>query len=50
MRDGAIVCNSGHFDVEIDMKTLRRLAKKVEKDVRPSVDAYSSAQRPHAST
>ena len=27
MRDGAIVCNSGHFDVEIDMKTLRRLAQ-----------------------
>jgi adenosylhomocysteinase len=40
MRDGAIVCNSGHFDVEIDMKTLRRLARKVDKDVRPSVDAY----------
>ena len=40
MRDGAVVCNSGHFDVEIDMKTLRRLAKKVEKAVRPSVDAY----------
>ncbi len=40
MRDGAIVCNSGHFDVEIDMKTLRRLAKRVDKDVRPSVDAY----------
>ncbi|MGH7787794.1 MAG: adenosylhomocysteinase [Candidatus Binatia bacterium] len=40
MRDGAIVCNSGHFDVEIDMKTLRRLARKVEKDVRPFVDAY----------
>jgi adenosylhomocysteinase len=40
MRDGAIICNSGHFDVEIDMKTLRRLAKKVEKDVRPFVDAY----------
>lgn len=41
MRDGAIVCNSGHFDVEIDMKTLRRLAKKVDKDVRPNVDAYA---------
>ena len=40
MRDGAIVCNSGHFDVEIDMKTLRRLAKKVDEDVRPFVDAY----------
>ncbi len=40
MRDGAIVCNSGHFDVEIDMKTLRRLAKRVDEGVRPSVDAY----------
>jgi adenosylhomocysteinase len=40
MRDGAIICNSGHFDVEIDMKTLRRLARKVDKEVRPSVDAY----------
>ncbi len=41
MRDGAIVCNAGHFDVEIDMKTLRRLARKIDKDVRPSVDAYA---------
>ncbi len=40
MRDGAIVCNAGHFDVEIDMTTLRRLAKRVDKDVRPLVDAY----------
>jgi adenosylhomocysteinase len=40
MRDGAIICNSGHFDVEIDMKTLRRLAKKVETGVRPHVDAF----------
>jgi adenosylhomocysteinase len=40
MHDGAIVCNSGHFDVEIDLKTLRRLATKVEKNVRPFVDGY----------
>jgi len=40
MRDGAILCNSGHFDVEIDVKALTSLAKKVEKDVRPNVDAY----------
>ena len=40
MHDGAIVCNSGHFDVEIDLKTLRRLASKVEKGVRPFVDGY----------
>lgn len=41
MKDGAIVCNSGHFDVEINLKDLKKLAKKVEKDVRPTVDAYS---------
>jgi adenosylhomocysteinase len=40
MRDGAILCNSGHFDVELDITTLKRLAKKVEHGVRPSVDAY----------
>jgi len=40
MKDGAMLCNSGHFDVEIDVKTLISLAKKVEKDVRPNVDAY----------
>jgi adenosylhomocysteinase len=40
MRDGAIVCNAGHFDVEIDMKTLRRLARKVDSAVRPFVDAF----------
>lgn len=40
MRDGAIVCNSGHFDVEIDLPALRRLATRVERDVRPLVDAY----------
>ncbi len=40
MRDGAIMCNSGHFDVEIDLKTLRRLASGIDKDVRPLVDAY----------
>jgi adenosylhomocysteinase len=40
MRDGAILCNSGHFDVEIDIKTLARLAVRVDKGVRPNVDAY----------
>ncbi len=40
MKDGAIVCNSGHFDVELDLKGLAKVAKKVERDVRPLVDAY----------
>jgi adenosylhomocysteinase len=40
MRDGAILCNAGHFDVELDIATLKRLAEKVERGVRPCVDAY----------
>jgi len=27
MKDGAIVCNSGHFDVEIDLKGLEKMTK-----------------------
>ena len=41
MKDGAIVCNSGHFDVEIDLKALRRMAKRFRADVKPLVDAYT---------
>jgi adenosylhomocysteinase len=40
MKDGAIVCNSGHFDVEVDVKALTALAAKVERGVRPEVDTY----------
>ena len=40
MKDGAIVCNSGHFNVELDLKGLEKMAKKIEKDVRREVDAY----------
>jgi adenosylhomocysteinase len=43
MKDGAILCNSGHFDVEIDLKALKSLAKTVDKEVRPNVDAYKIA-------
>ena len=41
MKDGAVICNSGHFDIEIDIKGLRQLAVKVEKNVRNFVDAYT---------
>jgi len=41
MKDGAIVCNSGHFDVEIDIPTLKKLAKKIRKNVRNFVDEYT---------
>ncbi len=39
MKDGAIVCNSGHFDVEIDIKDLGKISR--DKEVpRPFVEAY----------
>ncbi len=40
MKDGAVICNSGHFDIEIDLKALKSLATRVEKNVRNFVDAY----------
>ena len=40
MKDGAIVCNSGHFDVEIDIPALREMAKSVRR-VRPMVDEFA---------
>ncbi|HEX3195605.1 MAG TPA: adenosylhomocysteinase [Streptosporangiaceae bacterium] len=43
MRDGAILANAGHFDVEIDVRALTGLAVAVHPDVRPHVDAYELA-------
>jgi len=43
MRDGAILANAGHFDVEIDVRALAGLAVAVHQDVRPHVDAYEFA-------
>ena len=40
MQDGAIVCNSGHFNVELDIPGLRKLAKK-KRAVKPFVDEYT---------
>jgi len=40
MRDRAVVANSGHFDVEIDIPALRQLSKKVTRGVRNHVDEY----------
>ena len=40
MRDGAILANSGHFNVEINITALERLAKS-KRRIRPSVDEYT---------
>jgi adenosylhomocysteinase len=39
MKDGAIVCNSGHFDIEIDLKSLKEQATEV-KEVRNFTEQY----------
>lgn len=41
MKDGAIVCNSGHFDCEINLKSLEKMAKDVRRNVRNYVDEYT---------
>ena len=41
MKDGAIICNSGHFDVEINIPALKAMANKVTKGVRNFVDEYT---------
>jgi adenosylhomocysteinase len=43
MRDGTILANAGHFDVEIDLAALEHLAVAVHPDVRPHADAFEMA-------
>jgi len=40
MKDGAIVCNSGHFNVELDLEGLKKISKSV-RIVRPLVEEYT---------
>jgi adenosylhomocysteinase len=40
MKAGAIVCNSGHFNVEIDIPALEKLSTG-KREVRPLVDEYT---------
>jgi len=41
MKDGAIVCNSGHFNVEINIKALSRMAVDQPRRVRPFVEEFT---------
>lgn len=43
MKNSCYICNSGHFDVEINLKNLTKMAKSVEKGVRNFIDAYHMA-------
>ena len=40
MRDGAIVCNSGHFDLELNLDALKEMSSEVNTR-RPFVEEYS---------
>lgn len=44
MKDGAIVCNSGHFNVELDIEGLKQISRSV-KTVRPFVEEYRLMNR-----
>lgn len=40
MKDGAVLANAGHFDVEVDVEALATGSVAVDRRVRPHVDAY----------
>jgi adenosylhomocysteinase len=40
MKDGAVVCNSGHFNVELDLEGLRKIAGGKSRPVRDFVEEY----------
>ena len=40
MKDGAIICNSGHFDVELDIPALEALSEN-KRNLRPFLDEFS---------
>ncbi|MES0329165.1 MAG: adenosylhomocysteinase [Dehalococcoidales bacterium] len=46
MKDGAIVSNSGHFNVEINIPALEKMARS-KRRVRPSVDEYTLTDGRH---
>lgn len=39
MKDGVILCNAGHFDVEVDVKTLREIAVE-QQEQKPNIMGY----------
>jgi adenosylhomocysteinase len=45
MKDGVVLANAGHFDVEIDLAALRDLADGPPREVRPLVEQYVIAGR-----
>ena len=46
MRNDAIVCNIGHFDIEIDVAWLKKNARSVQ-NIKPQVDRYTMPSGRH---
>ncbi|MGH9916961.1 MAG: adenosylhomocysteinase, partial [Pyrinomonadaceae bacterium] len=46
MKDGAIVCNSGHFDLELNLEALREMSAPAAR-VRPFVEEYQLSETGH---
>ena len=44
MKDGAMLCNSGHFDVEINLPALKKMASRINK-VNDNVEEYIVGQK-----
>jgi adenosylhomocysteinase len=40
MKDGAVVCNTGHYDCEVNLKDLKAVSKRV-REVRPNNEEYT---------
>jgi adenosylhomocysteinase len=45
MKDGAVLANAGHFDIEIDLPALRAAADGAPRDVLPMVEQYALGER-----
>ncbi|MBZ0265422.1 adenosylhomocysteinase [bacterium] len=41
MKDGAIVANSGHFDIELDIPSLEKMSVRLNRNVRKNVDEFT---------
>ena len=46
MKEGAVLCNAGHFDVEIDMKRLREIALET-REMRSNIMGYTLPNGKH---
>ena len=45
MKDGAVLANAGHFDIEIDLEALRAVADGASREVLPMVEQYAVGDR-----